>query len=96
MDRVIDLTNLLRDEIYNYAEAEAWRGRLMAFQNVQAYTYGTVFLPDPDHPTNPSFIVMAEVVDDKIVILFDKTDHTLLEALLEAGIPRDQIVTTYH
>jgi hypothetical protein len=40
-------------------------------------------------------MVLARVVGDKVVIEEDATDKKLIDALLQRGIPRTQIVLAY-
>ena len=51
-----------------------------------------------DYPTRQQFaeaIIIARIVEDKIVIEEDMTDKKLVDALLQQGVPREQIVLAY-
>jgi hypothetical protein len=39
--------------------------------------------------------ILARIAGDKIIIEADKTNKPLVDALLQAGIPREQIVLAY-
>jgi hypothetical protein len=43
----------------------------------------------------PIFLLSARIIADKVVIYHDITDKPLFKALLEAGIPREQIILRY-
>lgn len=66
---------------------------LMQDQVNQVYSVSMI-----DYPVRryvPAMILLARIVGDKIVIETDHTDKPLVEALVAAGIPREQIVLAY-
>jgi hypothetical protein len=79
---------------------------LYAANSLQGYTY-PVLDDDNQHYTAlhishyppefpPSIIVMARVVNDKIIIEVDNTDKPLVNALMQnAGIAREDIILAY-
>jgi hypothetical protein len=50
-------------------------------------------LPADEHSTG--IVVMAQVMDEHVVILADNTDKPLVDALMQKGVPREQIVLAY-
>jgi hypothetical protein len=97
MDRVTDLTTIVQREVAEYNHARDYKAKGFYLEDVQQQAYAIVIVPDPDHPLvkKPGIIIMARVVNDKIIIDEDLTDRPLYEALVEAGIPREQIVLAY-
>ena len=97
MDRVKDLTQIVQREVADYNNVIAWKSQSFYLEDVEHQIYMVVDVPKPDHPLvkNPAIIVMARVVDDKVVIDEDKTDRPLYEELMHAGIPRSQIILAY-
>lgn len=97
MDRVTDLTLIVQREVADYANAEGWKSKLYYIQDEKHQIYTVIDVPEKDHPlvSKAGVIVMARVLDDKVVIDEDITDRPLYEALEEAGIPREQIVLAY-
>ncbi|MBC7810480.1 MAG: XisI protein [Burkholderiales bacterium] len=59
----------------------------------QTYTVTTVNYPKRDEFAD--VIVLARVVGDKVIIEADATDKQLVDALIQRGIPREQIVLAY-
>lgn len=75
----------------------AWKARSYYLEDMQEQVYAVLDVPNSDHPLvkKPGIVVMARVVGDKVIIDEDITDRPLYEALMEAGIPRQQIVLAY-
>lgn len=51
-----------------------------------------------DYPTREEIamvIVLARIAEDKVVIEEDTTDKKLVDALVQRGIPREQIILAY-
>jgi XisI protein len=59
----------------------------------QIYAVNTVRFPERNRPAN--VMVLARVLGDLVIIEEDRTDRPLIDALLQAGIPRDQIILAY-
>jgi hypothetical protein len=63
---------------------------------VQQQLFAVIEVPDHDHPDRmPLIVVMARIVGDNVVIDADATDRPLYEALLIAGIPRENLILGY-
>ncbi len=97
MDRVAELTELVRQQVADYAKGQDWRGRSYFLENAQENIYAVTFVPAPDHPQAPKLdvIILARVIGDRVVIDEDITDRPLYRELMRAGIPREQIVLAY-
>jgi vancomycin permeability regulator SanA len=96
MDRVIDFTQTVCDVVEAYA-TEVLLGKSYPVSDHARQYYTVVDIPD--YPAPPHFSVgisvMARVVGDKVIIDADMTDRPLWEALVQAGIPREQIILAY-
>ncbi|MDQ7026401.1 MAG: element excision factor XisI family protein [Anaerolineae bacterium] len=79
--------------------------REYAGEGLNGYTYFTksdnqtimsiVFVGQIDEQQFTTTSMMVRVVADRIIIEDDKTNKPLIDALLQAGVPRDQIVLAY-
>jgi hypothetical protein len=93
MDNLLDIT---REEVRKYA-SNGRGGNILLFPLLddERQTYAVV---DVDYPTRKDYagvVVFARVVGEKVVIEEDTTDKKLVDALLQRGIPRAQIVLAY-
>lgn len=93
MDRLNEIT---REEVRKYAG----RGRganaiLFPLLDEERMTYTVIAVDYPIREDVALVVVLARVVDDKVVIEEDTTDKKLVDALLQRGIPREQIVLAY-
>lgn len=82
------------------AELEKYSGQglnaiaLPIFDEKRNY-YAITVVDYPHHENPADLIILARISDDKIVIEEDMTDKKLVDALLQQGIPREQIVLSY-
>jgi hypothetical protein len=97
MDRVNELTAIVRREVADYANARGWKAKIYSVEDEKRHIYTVIDVPDKDHPlvSKAGVIVMAHIENDKVIIDEDITDRPLYEALEEAGIPREQIILAY-
>jgi nucleotide-binding universal stress UspA family protein len=97
MDRVNDLTEIVRHEVAEYAQVRGYKAKVFYVGDDKQQIYTVVVVPDDDHPfiSSARVNIMARVIDDKVVIEEDVTDRPLYETLEEAGIPREQIILAY-
>lgn len=97
MDRVAELTQVVRHEVADYVKGHDWHGQSYFLENAQENVYAVVFVPAPNHPEAPKldFIVFSRIVGDKVVIDEDITDRPLYRELMRAGVPREQIILAY-
>jgi hypothetical protein len=94
MDKVAEFTQVVCEVVEAYATAMHLGKSYPVSDHARQY-YTVVDIPDhpPQFPVGIS--VMARVVGDKVIIDADMTDRPLWEALVQAGIPREQIVLAY-
>jgi XisI protein len=97
MDRVVDVNAIVRHEVADYNDVHDYKVKGYFLEDAKQSVYSIVIVPEADHPFvhEPSMMMLARVVGDKVVIDEDKTDRPLFEALVEAGIPREKIVIAY-
>jgi hypothetical protein len=89
-----DLVNTLKQAMTQYTGPGAnLHGFLMSDEQHQIYAVNII-----DHPVRrykPSMILLARIVGDKVIIETDNTDKPLVEALIEQGLARQQIILAY-
>ncbi|MBL8154598.1 MAG: XisI protein [Anaerolineae bacterium] len=97
MDQLIDLTQIVRQEINRYHHVEAWKSQSFLLTDAAQQVFAVIDLPDADHPLvqRAGIVVMARIVSGKVIIDEDATDRPLYRYLMEAGIPREQIILAY-
>lgn len=91
-DALIDLT---RREVQLY---KGWSPvtDVYFFADEDKHTYVVLDVPHDRENFEPAIVVMAHIVNDKVVIDVDITNKPLIDALMQnAGIPREQIIRAY-
>lgn len=90
------LKTILREEVAKYAGGG--RGAniiLFPLLDDEHQVYGVNAVDYPTREEVAGVVVLARIVGDKVVIEEDTTDKKLVDALLQRGIPRAQIVLAY-
>ncbi len=97
MEKTLDLTSIVQQEVLWYHQATSQNGQTLYFEDAHEGRFIVVFIPDyhPKRPQKPGVIVSAKLVDDRVIIDADTTDHPLHEALMQVGIPREKIILAY-
>lgn len=86
---------LIRHEVSLYA-GETFEGRLVANLDDNNKVYSVIAVPNYPREYPLEIVVMAQVIGDKVIIVEDRTDKPLVEALMvNAKIPREQIILEY-
>ncbi len=93
MDTVDNLIQTVRREVSEYVRPSP-NATAYYVENGEQHVFAVLSVPTSD-PQRTSVVIMARLVDDFVVIESDKTNKPLYEALLQAGIPREQIVLLY-
>lgn len=93
MDRLESLASLVKREVSEYAGPSP-DTRAYAMEDVSALSYAVLVVPVED-TQKTTVMIMARIEGDTVIIETDKTDRPLLDALVQAGIPRDHIVLAY-
>ena len=91
MDNVM---NILRTEIEKYA-GEALNGHSYLAENIDNCLLTVISIGEFQGKHISFADLIVRVVGDKIVIDDDRHSNPFYEALMQAGIPRDQIVLAY-
>jgi len=90
------LKDIVREEVKKYAAGG--RGAniiLFPLLDDENHTYAVNAVDYPTRQDYAMVVVLARIVGDKVVIEEDTTDKKLVDALLQRGIPRDQIILAY-
>ncbi len=95
MDGLKEVVEVVRHEVADYADAQTYKAATYFTQDDRQQIYSVVVVPELPRPFPARVVVMARVVADKVIIDEDTTDRPLYEALMRAGIPREQIVLAY-
>ena len=96
MDRVADLTTIIQQQVKDYA-VPTYKAKTYYVGDEKQQIYTVIVVPNDNYPISAKagITVMARIVDDHVVIDQDITDRPLYEALVGAGIPREQIILAY-
>jgi hypothetical protein len=98
MDRVTtsSIAEITKREVQQYGMPSPFANLISVLDDEQQ-VYTVVSLNREQKPGKSPWIVMlAQVIGDYIVILEDRTDKPLVDALMvNAGIPRDKIILAY-
>lgn len=88
------LLDIVRTEVEKYGRS-GFNVRLFPICDDVRQYYTVNSLSHPERKRPMGVVVMARVVGDTVVIEEDRTDHPLVDALVQAGIPRHQIILAY-
>lgn len=93
MDQMV---NILREEVRKYAGTGRGANiRLFPVLDDERSTYVVTAVDYPKREREAGVVVLARIVANTIIIEEDLTDKPLVDALLQRGIPRSQIVLAY-
>jgi hypothetical protein len=70
-------------------------GKSYAISDLARQIFTVLVVPDYPPKFESGIVVLARVVDDKVIIDEDTTDRPLWKELVRAGIPREQIILAY-
>jgi hypothetical protein len=90
-----ELHLIVEQELADYADGPLIKGVISAVANHEQQTYAVIVAPDDERLFKPNLVMMARVIDDYVVIDADKSDRPLVDELVRAGIPREQIICLY-
>jgi hypothetical protein len=88
------LIETVKTEVEKYA-GDGFNVRLIPLLDDERRHYGIIAVDYPTRKEVATVAMMARVVGNQVVIEEDMTDKKLIDALLQAGIPRDQIILAY-
>jgi hypothetical protein len=91
MEKYIEI---LEAELEKYAKP-GWNGISFLTKNEDKQAYAIIAVSIQRGERFTALNLMVRLVDDLIVIDTDQNDKPLVDALVQAGIPREQIVLLY-
>lgn len=90
------LVNIVKAEVEKYAsDGEGINLRLFSILDDVRQHYTVIAVDHPKRKNLAGVVVMARVEGDQVIIEEDATDKPLLDALIQAGIPREKIILAY-
>lgn len=88
------LAEIIKSTVVGYrADGDALK--MFALSDEERQVWAVTVVDSPQVKIPAGIVVQARLVGDKVVIDADNTDRPLYQALLEKGIPREQIVLAY-
>jgi XisI protein len=94
MDRIDNLVATVQREVAEYVRPSP-NATAYYVENNDQRVFAVLSVPTTDSQ-RASVVILARVVDNLVLIEADKTNKPLFEALLQAGVPREQIVLVYN
>ncbi len=88
------LAEIVKDTVLTYASGGSdLETFVLSNQEKNIYAVLVTDVPVQQQPMN--IVVSARVIGDKVVIDEDTTDRPLIDALVQKGIPRENIICAY-
>jgi len=84
------LKDVVRAVVFGYASG-GLNLRTLPLANEEQGVYAVNVIDWPEKHRPASVVVLARVDGDRVIIEEDTTDRPLIDALINAGIPREQI-----
>ena len=95
MDRIVDVAEIVAREIADDVALGMVDADTYFLRDDTKRTYSFVTVPHA-HPQQSLIVMLARVTaENTVVIETDHTDRPLYKALIEAGVPRSQIIRAY-
>ena len=91
MDR---LNELVRETVFGYAGGGV-NLKVYPVSNDALGIYAINVINYPQHDQPAAVAISARIDGDRVIIEEDVTDRPLVDALVQAGIPREKIVLAY-
>ena len=88
------LASIVKEVVFSYASG-GLNLRTFALSNEDQKVYSVNVIDWPERHRPASVVVLARVEGEQVIVEEDLTDRPLVEALVTAGIPREQIVLKY-
>lgn len=90
-----ELKSIVQREVESYAKGRLWKAMTYPVCDLTRMIYSVVSVPDYPRRCNPNIIVMARIQGSRVVIDEDVSDRPLVNKLIRAGVPRENIVLIY-
>jgi hypothetical protein len=91
MDNLVDI---VQREMSAYA-VDGENGYAYLTRNLEANVLTVIYLWEEDNKTEIDTGLFVRLVANRVYIMRDQNDKPLVDALVQAGIPREQIVLAY-
>jgi hypothetical protein len=91
------LAETLKEAVFSYfgGSGGGIGVELFPFANEELQAYSVNGIDTPTRKQPAGIVVLAHIVDDKVIIDEDNTDRPLVELLVRAGVPRENIILAY-
>jgi hypothetical protein len=88
------LTDVVKEVVFSYASG-GLNLRTYPLSNEDQHVYAVNVIDWPERRRPAAVVVLVRVEGNQVIIEEDLTDRPLVEALINAGIPREQIILKY-
>ena len=88
------LATIVKEVVFSYASG-GLNLRTFALSNEEQGVYSVNVVDWPERHRPASVVVLARVEGEQVIIEEDLTDRPLIEALVSAGVQREQIILKY-
>jgi len=88
------LNDLVKDVVFSYASG-GLNLRTYPLYNEEQHIYAVNVIDWPERHRPAAVVILARVEEDQVIIEEDLTDRPLVDALVDAGIHREQIILKY-
>jgi hypothetical protein len=88
------LNEIVKDTLLQYV-GRGFDNRSFPLANEAEQIYAVNIIDTPVRKRKAGVVVIARVDGDRVIIEEDLTDRPLVDALVEAGVPREKIVLAY-
>ncbi len=93
---MVGLTQIVRHAVYLYAAGHCLNCKTYASLDDEHQVYAAIVVsPEEPELDRAGLIVLARIVGDAVIVEYDSTNKPLVDALLQADIPREKIVLAY-
>jgi hypothetical protein len=94
------LAEIVKDYVFAYAGGANRTGggfglEIFPFANDELQAYAVNIIDTPIRKQPAGIVVLAHIADDNVIIDEDNTDRPLINALVRAGVPRENIILVY-
>lgn len=91
---MVGLRELVKEELEKYTGLGANCYVFPVFDDDRQH-YAALVIDYPVRKEQGDLVIFTRIVGDKIIIEEDSTDKPLVDALVQRGIPREQIILAY-
>ena len=88
------LASIVKEVVFSYA-AGGLNLRTFPLSNEEQGVFSVNVIDWPERHRSAAVVVLARVEGEQVIIEEDLTDRPLVDALVSAGIPRENIVLKY-